>query len=334
MERPTVICLTPVRNEGWILERFLTCASLWADYILLLDQLSSDETAQIARRHSKVTLLTNPSTTYDEAERQRRLIEAARCIPGRRLLITLDADEMLTANFMTSPEWRSVLAAPPGSIIGFQWVNILPDLQRYWTSPYDYYWGFMDDGSDHGGSTIHSPRIPLPPRAPRLTLREVKVMHYQFTDWERLESKTRWYQCWERINQPERRAVEVYRQYHHMYAVAPERIQPIPGDWLTGYRERGIDMTSVLRDRHPWWDKEVLDLFEKFGTAHFRRQNIWQVDWQAVYRELHEQEPPVALGDPRSRIEKLIHRWLAKTQADKSKFPIRTFDRLLGLLGW
>ena len=35
-----IICLTPVKNEGWILERFLKCTSLWADYIIIADQSS------------------------------------------------------------------------------------------------------------------------------------------------------------------------------------------------------------------------------------------------------------------------------------------------------
>ena len=32
-ERPKIICLTPVKNEEWILRRFLRLASLWADHI-------------------------------------------------------------------------------------------------------------------------------------------------------------------------------------------------------------------------------------------------------------------------------------------------------------
>ncbi|MDR1737564.1 MAG: hypothetical protein LBR66_01915 [Candidatus Symbiothrix sp.] len=27
--KPAIICLTPVKNEAWILDRFLTAASLW-----------------------------------------------------------------------------------------------------------------------------------------------------------------------------------------------------------------------------------------------------------------------------------------------------------------
>ena len=36
--RPKVICVTPVRNEAWIIEPFLRAAELWADHIILADQ--------------------------------------------------------------------------------------------------------------------------------------------------------------------------------------------------------------------------------------------------------------------------------------------------------
>ena len=44
-ERAKVICMTPVKNEEWIMERFLAAASLWADCIIVADQHSQDRTA-------------------------------------------------------------------------------------------------------------------------------------------------------------------------------------------------------------------------------------------------------------------------------------------------
>ena len=78
MLKPTVICLTPVKNEAWILERFLRCASLWADYIIIADQGSDDGSVEIATRFPKVILVENPSSIFNEPERQKLLLEAAR----------------------------------------------------------------------------------------------------------------------------------------------------------------------------------------------------------------------------------------------------------------
>jgi len=255
--KPTVICLTPIKNESWILDRFLQCASLWADHIIIADQQSTDESRVIAGRYSKVTLIENSSATYSEKERQQLLLEAARKIPGPRLLIALDADEMLTANFMTSPEWTTVLKAPPGTVIEFEWANLNSDFY-YWSIDNFYLpLGFMDDGSDHAGFNIHSPRIPVPVDANRIRLHSIRVLHYQYVSWERLKSKNRWYECWEKLNQPWRKSIEIYRLYHHMDRISkpegqlddiskPEG-QLLPKEWLLGYEQQGIDMTSIQR---------------------------------------------------------------------------------------
>ncbi len=336
MTRPTVICLTPVKNEGWILDRFLRCASLWADHIIVLDQLSKDESAEIASRFPKVILLHNPSPVYNEQERQRLLLEAARQIPGPRLLITLDADEFLTTNFATSPEWQTVLDAPPGTVIKFKWVNIQSDLQHYWTSPYEYAWGFMDDeGSAHSGEKIHSPRIPVPWNAPTISLRDIKVMHWQFVDTERHQSKTRWYKCWEQINRPHRGAIEVHRQYHRTDYVPPQEIHLIPERWFAGYLAEGIDMTSIHRSQgYWWWDEEVLDLLEKHGVQRFARIDMWYTDWTELHRRLYPKAEPLNLADPRTALERFIHRRLHRTQPHVETRSVRTVDALLRWLGW
>src|SRR5437016_10395582 len=77
-----LICVTPVRNEAWVLERFLQCASLWADQIVIADQMSDDGSREIAARFPKVILVDNPSTEYNEGEYHRLLLERARQIPA------------------------------------------------------------------------------------------------------------------------------------------------------------------------------------------------------------------------------------------------------------
>ena len=108
---PTLICMTPVKNEAWILDRFLQCASTWAEHIIVADQQSTDGTREIAESYDTVTLIENDTPAYDEAGRQQLLIDAAREIPvdGKRILIALDADEFLTANWMSHPEWQRSL---------------------------------------------------------------------------------------------------------------------------------------------------------------------------------------------------------------------------------
>ena len=337
MGKPTIVCLTPVRNEAWILDRFLQCASLWADHIIIADQ-STDSSAEIARRYPKVTVVHNPSTEHNDAERQKLTLAAARQIPGPRLLITLDADEAFTANFMTSPEWQTLLNTPVGTAVRFKWVNLMDDLEHYWTAPWDYAWGYMDDGSEPDWGILHTTRIPAPLNAPDILMRDIKVMHYAFTDAARRESKWRWYQCFEQIVNPHRSAIELYRQYHEADSLRPDQVRPIPNHWLQGYAEQGIDMTSVHRPQRPRWDKELVDMLDKYGPTHFRRQNIWSVNWTAVHCEIYGKAPSRSLSDPRSKLDKWVHRWLQASQAYyqpyNQTFDIRLIEKVLKLLGW
>lgn len=342
--RPTVVCLTPVRNEAWILERFLRCASVWADRIIVADQGSDDGSREIARGFEKVRLIENPARRFNEPERQRLLIEAAREIDGPRLLVALDADEFLSANVVESPEWRTVLRAPPGTAVRFRWVTVLPGVRRFWDFPSRPLLGFMDDGTEHTGRVIHSPRLPVDAAAGTLIVNRLAVMHYVGVDPERWKSKLRWYQCWEHLNRSERGPAELYRFYHKDLHVPERAIREIPDAWLRGYRERGIDMTSVRVQDHYRWDEAVIELLAEHGPAAFRRLGIWDVNWRKRARSLGMDLPDAALRDPRTRLERLVHRWLRRMQPYHSHFPpetsrlrragLRLADRALEALGW
>lgn len=333
-KQATLVCITRVRNEAWILERFLQCASTWADLIVIADQQSTDGSREIARRFEKVVLVDNPYDVYNEGFFHRLLIDTARRLPvmGKRILIALDADEMFSANWMISAEWKQLLAAPPGTVLYFQWANIGPDVSCAWIDPSYKAFGFVDDGTAYEGGPMHTHRVPIPSNASALYFDEIKVLHYQYTDWARMRSKQRWYQVLERLNNPKKRPVTIFRQYHHMEA-AIRQAGPVRSEWLAGYEARGIDMRSVVKDSHYFRDKEVLELLIQYGPERFRRLNIWDCDWLALAKQCG-----VAvngqLGDPRTPFEKAVHTWLRVTQPWSHTLPVRVVQRLLGLFGW
>lgn len=47
MNRPIHIVMTPTRNEAWVIRAFLEGNGLWADYIIIADQMSIDGTREI-----------------------------------------------------------------------------------------------------------------------------------------------------------------------------------------------------------------------------------------------------------------------------------------------
>ena len=302
-----MICLTPVRNESWVLDLFLRCASLWADHIIIADQGSTDGSCEIARRHPKVRLIENPSADFNEPERQALLIEEARRIPGPRFLVALDADEILSANTLTSDEWDHALKMPPGSVIGFPRIDLYHSPEQYFFSSVEdaHFWaplGYVDDEAEHVGAQIHSFRVPMPDNSPRLNLKDVFFLHYQFCDLSRAASKHRWYRCFERVHFPEKSPGKIHRIYDWMERIGTP-IRPSLSEWFAAYQAHGIDTGLVGRSELFWWDWEVLRLFAEHGPEFFRGIDIWSVNWEAMRRrglELGiERLPDYPIQDPR-----------------------------------
>lgn len=322
--RPTIICLTPVRNEAWVLDRFLKAASLWADYIIIADQMSTDGSREIARSFPKVILIDNNSEDFNEPERQKLLISEARKIEGQRLLIALDADEMFTPNFLYSDDWRKLINSNPGTVFRFQWANLAPNLEYFWLGHY-FSWGYMDDGYEHNYNfPLHNYRIPLPENSLYVEINEIKVIHFQFTDWERMKSKQRWYQCLEIINNPNKSAVEIYRQYHYMNVINKADMLIFPNEWVVEYLKYDINILEIKRDTKVWYDEQVLRLFNIFGVNRFRKIDIWDVDWVRIGR-LWNYDGCILFTNPQTVFDKLIISWLKVSQ---SRINIRFFRRI------
>ena len=327
------MCLTPTRNEAWIAKRFLGAAKTWASHIVVVDQLSSDGTLQILSSTPGVDVLINESPDYDESYRQKLLINRARTIAGKRVLIALDADEALSANCQNSKEWEKICRAEPGTVLRFRWVNVLPGFKKAWIPPNLIACGFVDDGAEHDGNRIHSRRLPWPSGAPVIDLEEIVVLHFQYVAWDRVVSKQGWYQAWERLNHPGRSALDIFRQYHHMEGSwSPEEVHPVKPEWIERYSGNGIDFQSLVSEPVTWWDKDVLQLLLTHGTKYFRRIAIWNKDWNALADQLGV--IGADLADPRSISEKTAHRLLRATQKHRTSLGVRAFERMLRNAGW
>lgn len=326
-----IICLTPTKNEEWILDTFLQCASIWADHIIVADQHSTDDTRRIAAKYEKVVLVDNNSQTYNEPERQKLLIDTARAIPcDKRILIALDADEILVGDlgFLRSDEFLSL---PPGTVLTFDWLNVLDNGQKYWASKNAVPFGYVDDGMEHSGPTIHSIRIPSPPAPKYHYMVRNPVLHLQYIDWNRMKSKHRWYECFETIEYPEKSALAIYRRYHHMYAIAPDLIKRVDPQWLETFREKKIDPFAYRGEDYYRWDCEVLDLIRKYGALRFAKLDIWDCDWRKIALRIN----PVATDIPRNPyplLNRVVIRYAKCTQQWSSSRFVRLLDKLISLL--
>ncbi|MEZ8791604.1 glycosyltransferase family 2 protein [Vibrio splendidus] len=263
-ESAKIICLTPVKNEAWILDDFLAATSLWADYIIVADQMSDDGSREIASKYEKVILIDNNSPEFNEPERQKLLIDESRKIPGKKVLIALDADEFLAAESIYNGDLDKLRTLDEGAVIRFKWPFISSDFSYYWNGECnDMAFGFVDDGSDHTGRKIHSTRIPTPNNGLPHFISNISVMHFQFTDWKRMESKHNWYQCYEKKSFPRKSVVSIFRRYSHMYRINGNDKHPIGKSWFEHYSKNDIDLKKNRVQENYYWDsltnKMVID---------------------------------------------------------------------------
>ncbi len=303
-----IICLTPVKNEDWILERFIRSASLWADHIIIADQNSVDGSVEIAKKFPKVILIQNDSLTFNEPDRQKLLINEARKISGRKLLVALDADEFLSSNFIESRSWNDIRKQKNGTSIYFECVNVHSSFEKYWSKGYHYY-AYIDDLALHVGKEIDSPRLPKENNPRRLEIRDVKVLHLQYIDMERAKYKQIWYQCLEKTLNDQNTYLGtrktnfyLFKRYNKIKFQINE-LQPLSSRWINNYLDRNIDIfLNPLNSWNPFLHY-IKNLFDQYGVRHFNKLSIWDVDWNEKFRSTQYR-------DPRSIITKIIHKWL------------------------
>ena len=167
-----------------------------------------------------------------------------------------------------------------------------------------------------------------------MRISDVKVLHLQYTNWQRMLSKQRWYQVWERLNYPRKRAIQIFRQYHHMTGWPDNEIYPVRPEWMNAYHTGGIDLTRSNSELVTWWDRQIVDLLTRHGPARFRKLAIWDTDWREVAALSGRTDARDTLRDPRGLLDRAIHRWLSATQPRMSCFRTRLVQQALRVAGW
>lgn len=326
VSRPKIICLTPVKNEGWILDTFLRCASVWADHIIVADQMSTDASREIMARFEKAILVDNESPVFNEPERVQLLLREARKITGPKILIALDADEILAGDL----DWlrsQEFLSTAPGTRITFDWVNVEPNCRRFWNPNPPMCWGFVDDGSPHSGARIHSGRVPEPEGSSVLHAKPLRILHLQYIDWERMKSKHRWYQCYERIQYPEKSPVAIYRMYHHMDSLAGRGMEPIAEESISAYAALGIDPFAHVKEEVYRWDREVATMVREHGFEAFRHVDVWDKQWDKVDAAFGEE-----MRARRTWLGGLLFAYLKRSQPCARRLHVKLLDRAVSAL--
>lgn len=333
MAIPKLICLTPCRNENWIVGLHLLAASQWADHIIIGDQMSDDGTRETVSGFPKAQLVDNPSIGYNEGERHRVVFEAARRIPGPKIFLSIDADELLSANWQGNPEWDQMLRLPPGTAIYARWANLNPDFQTWFPLGDKILIGVVDDGKiGYSPGKFHVPRLQPPPDASSFVFESIRLLHYQYADSERSQSKNRGYQVQEWVENPHR-PIRLFRRFNSTLKRAESTNQPIQPEWVAGFARMGFDWKNITIDHVYRWDREVLNSIIEHGANFFRKLDIWDAKWVAIAKRFQiDVVPPIR--DPRTLMEKAIHVFLRRTQSRMSNWAVRSVQLALRPLGW
>jgi len=287
-----IIVLTPVKNEDWILEQFLTVTSMFADHIIIADQNSTDNSRQICSRFPKVHLIENGNQDFCEDDRQILLIETARKLyPGqKRILLSLDADEIFSANSLHFRHtWNRIRNLPLGTSLYFERSDLLCDPEKCIRGRnHNLYFplGYVDDGMAHQPSIIHSRRIPHNPDGINEYIDEIKIVHFIFSRMKVRHAKIRYYTVLENIKKTNRFYIRryAYNRANVDNNMHPERIEATPSEWLKGWTERHINLQKFHEPDFSWQDFEVLKLFKNYGYRRFYLDDIWDFDWESCTR--------------------------------------------------
>lgn len=279
-----VIVLTPIKNEEWILDNFLSSCSLFADHIIIADQNSTDKSAEIALKYEKVILIKNGSQDFNEGDRQKLLIQKARELFGLgNFLVALDADEIISSDSLHSQDWQKIRDAELGTVFLFDKPTPLFNLQLAFRYPKGFPLGFVDDGSEHNPSEIHSRRVPTPQNCTEIFLENILFMHLCFVRENVQFSKNRYYCCLEKIQNKRKLSA---RRLFYRFLVPKDYIKiggtsPINSNWYSIYNAMGINLKKFKEEAYYYMDFEVLILFTKYGTKAFYNEPIWHFDWES-----------------------------------------------------
>lgn len=319
-DRPLLICLTATRNYGWVTRAFLKANSLWADYIIVVDQMSTDGTQEMCAEYEKVILIEDDDLSYSETRRSTMAINRAREIEGEKILINLDIDEVLPANWMGTNDGKRILNSKPGDMFIFYWANILPDKKHFKNGKDALYRIFHDDGVskfDNQGKDMHTHCLPWCTTGEDVVIKDFPILHFCIYNTSFQFVKQWYYYQMVDYDKNHRSIISLSRYYRKPI---PNQATSTDQEIKTAWLWTDFDIFSKIELNAPLllW-QEIRRFLEKNGTAHYKKLDIW--DQEFIQH--------VEVRDPRPFFYKAIHSYLRATDQCRNSLPVRAIDKSL-----
>lgn len=326
---PTLIVITPVRNEAWVLDAFLTCTSSWADYIILADQHSDDGTCDIARKYEKVILIDNPTREWHENICRTRLLEEAAKIPGDKIIFGLDADEFLSEGFEQTESWQRIINSNGNEIFCFNWLNLYDNfftaeytcMHYEWAAHFDNTVNFVEEYRKRESHAVHCARVPCleTNRCKYINIDDFWVIHLAKLNHERIRQKFDFYQVtWVDKNKEKANPITMFRSYNKYY---PDELKYFDSPVKLCCKGDTLDYTFMVKtsDYGKHYVDEMVQVFNREGTDKFLKLCIWDNPYLIKAGIL----PRIPL---RYRI---LHSYLRRTQNNAGRRIIKLVDKVL-----
>lgn len=327
--RPKIIVITPVRNEAWVLDAFLTCTSSWADYIILADQHSDDGTREIAQKYEKVILIDNPTQEWYEYLCRTKLLEEAAKIPGDKVIFGLDADEFLSEGFENTDSWQQILGAKGNEIFCFNWLNLFDDYNHVeytdmhyeWAAHFDDSIDFVEEYKKKEKHAVHCARVPCleGDEVKYVNIDDFWVVHLAKLNHQRIRQKFDFYQVtWVDKNQEKANPIGMYRGYNKYY---PDNLLHLEQPVKLCCKGDSTDYSYLVQssDYGKHYVDEMVQVFRREGTEKFLKLCIWD----NPYLKAAGINPQIPWK------YRLLHSYLRKTQHKVNNRWVRFTDKVL-----
>lgn len=319
-ERPLLIVTSCTRNYGWVTRAFLEGNTRWADYIVIVDQMSTDGTREMCAEYKNVVLVDDPDMSYKENTRAKMAFMKGRELAAGRdaIYFALDIDEVMSANWMQTEDGQRILYSKPGDMFQLEWANIMPDGKTCDRSGWQYK-VFHDNGMawQESDKQMHTPLLPYSSwdEEDMKSVHDFPLLHFGRFHEKWIYYKSVYYQFLDMHQKRSKSVVSSYRTYHSSTYEDFER-KPIDAAWLY----ENIDLIGLVDvESAPIFFEYIKELIAEDGIDKFQAIDVWTDGLCDA----------LGVKDPRSFGWRILHTYLRATKPICRSFIVRGIDKLL-----
>lgn len=329
-ERPLLIVTSCTRNYGWVTRAFLEGNTRWADYIIIVDQMSTDGTREMCAEYEKVILVDDKDMAYKENIRAKMAFMKGRELAAGRdtIYFALDIDEVMPANWMQTEDGKKILNSKPGDMFQTKWANLMPDNKSYqWDADANGGWQYKiyhDDPKQEwqdAHANIHTPLLPYSSWEIEPTyIHDFPLLHfgYYFPLWNYY--KARFYRFQYIKLHSYKTIIGLLRDKVDKEDLRDCVYLPIPQEWL--YKD--MDLFALVDTKtKPMLLQYIQDMIAEDGIEKYAILDVYDSPFM---NDLGISK------DPRPWYYRLLHKYIQKTDKYRMHFFVRAIDKILKLI--